>query len=54
MIMAKMIDRLLIVITATTITQALRTLSHIEEATFFKKGQLQDGLKQLNLEQNPC
>ena len=34
--------------------QALRTLFHIEGATFFKKGQLQSGLKQLNLEENPC
>ena len=34
--------------------QALRTLFHIEGATFFKKEQLQGGLKQFNLEQNPC
>ena len=34
--------------------QAHRTLFHIKGATFFKKGQLQGGLKQLNLEQNPC
>ena len=33
--------------------QVLHTLFHIEEATFLKKGQLQGGLKQLNLEQNP-
>ena len=32
---------------------ALHTLFHIEQATFFKKGQLERGLKQLNLEQNP-
>ena len=32
---------------------ALHTLFHIEEATFFKKGQLERGLKRLNLEQNP-
>ena len=29
-------------------------LFRTEGATFFKKGQLQGGLKQLNLEQNPC
>ena len=33
--------------------QALCTLFHIKGATFFKKGQLQGGLKQVNLEQNP-
>ena len=34
-------------------SQALRTLFHIEGAKFFKKGQFQGCLKQLNLEQNP-
>ena len=34
--------------------QALRMLFHIEGATFFKKGQLRDSLKQPNLEQNRC
>ena len=33
--------------------QALCTLFHIERATFFKKGQLRAGLKQLNLKKNP-
>ena len=32
--------------------QALRTLFHVEGAKFFKKGQLQGRLKQLNLEQD--
>ena len=35
------------------IIQALRTLFYIEGVTFFKKGQLQGGLRQLNLELNP-
>ena len=32
--------------------QALRTLFHVEGEKFFKKGQLQGRLKQLNLEQD--
>ena len=32
--------------------QVLRTLFNIEGAKFFKKGQLRDCLKQLNLEQD--
>ena len=37
-----------------SILQALCTLFHIEETTFFKKGQFQGSLKELNLEQNLC